>query len=541
MANIKSQIAEILNIENSAAWDVVDFDEEKSLYLVHHRPEADLNLYGDIRGIIVDIKAKTIVCKSYPYTPVYTSDKLRLSKKGRLTIKEFDKSIVQEGCDDVILDMDNVDIKIGFEGTLIHVFKHDGRVYRSTRKKIDASRSRWGKSDTFTELYWKLNGPKDEDLFNPDSKYSPYCYIFIVVHPSLQVASKDNVGDGYLVYLGVKKLWDTNYDLCPYKQTKQNGDLFDNVSQESFDNDKRPNAGWISENIAEIKTVCISDKGVEPPKENTIYTPCSFNMVEANKYLNHGFYDNFKIPGYDHRLYPGEFLIIHVHDKEGNIKGLIRVESPSYRWRCDLINNDPNLLHRFYQLLNDSYINNKRVNPLAGDVHKFMQQYRKKYPIFGNITYESISNYIQKHGAIIHWPVTNNKAPTEHGNKNQLLHNIWLSLMSAVPITKQSEVLNFLKQLNDERYKLIGWIWKLLIPKNYEKYTLSKRIQNILQAARKPKPGLYRLSNKQIKDNIRNFIMKEEGTSLYRLIREMKKWTQRLKRDQQKDTSSNAN
>jgi hypothetical protein len=72
-----------------------------------------------------------------------------------------------------------------------------------------------------------------------------------------------------------------------------------------------------------------------------------------------------------------------------------------------------------------------------------------------------------------------------------------------------------------------------------------KRIKDIIEAARKfakndnikrkDRYGNIRPFNRVVKDNIRNFIFKEEGTSLYRIIRDMKKWYKELKEKEQEE------
>jgi len=87
---IKNKIADILNIENSTAWDVIDKDEDAGLYLVHHRPEADPIKYGHIRGIVVDINNKITICKSYKYTPTVISNELKLETPLEVEIMDTD-------------------------------------------------------------------------------------------------------------------------------------------------------------------------------------------------------------------------------------------------------------------------------------------------------------------------------------------------------------------------------------------------------------------------------------------------------------------
>ena len=108
----------------------------------------------------------------------------------------------------------NTIFKLGFEATVMRVYKHDGKVYHSTHRRLDASRSRWGASITFGDMYVQLGGPSNDVLFDEKKAYSPFCHIFLMVHPDILIATKANVGTGYLVYLGPKKMW--NIDSSPY-------------------------------------------------------------------------------------------------------------------------------------------------------------------------------------------------------------------------------------------------------------------------------------------------------------------------------------
>ena len=469
-------ISKVVGIENSAAWEVVSSEPEDSLYVVHHKPEANLADYGQIRGLVVDTKAETIVCKSYGYTPTVQTDSI--------TIQPGDGKIhlIDELGTEHYLDPSDIRITAGFEGTLISIFKHNGKIYRTTRKRLDPSRSRWGNSKTFMEMYWDLGGPKDEDLFDPNVDYSPFCHTFILVHPDVLIVSKENVGKGYLVYLGAQQMWST---------------------------DPSPYPGAVVE--------------TEPKKIEGVFTPPDLSLADTNKHLKFGFYDLFE--GYeqlDVRMMPGEFVIVHKNDGT-----MLRVESTPYSWRSEMRDNDPNLLHRFFQLINGSY--------LRYDTAEGKARYNKLYPIFTPYDSNSIKAQLEN-GPYVVWPQSNQLDPDYLMTKRDRMYNIWIAFLNSVPLHRQKEVGGYLDYLYKKRGELIGWLRTLENRDHLDSTSFSPRALNIIETTRKfaqknatngrdrTKDGKKLSVKDMTRSNIKNFIGKEKGDSLYRLIREMDRY-----------------
>ena len=515
--NLRADISRILGIENSAAWEIVSSDPDHNLYMVHHKLEANLSDYGQIRGIVVDTRAGCIVCRSYGYSPTVVSNQLTLrSDDGNIHLTD---ELGQEH----VLNPARSLFKIGFEGTMINVFKHDGIVYRSTRKRLDASKSRWGTSQTFLDMYWQLGGPSDEELFDIYSSYSPYCHTFIIVHPEVLVVSKDNVGDGYLVYLGPKQMWSTDYHTCPYKQLTGKGDYFDGVTEEQFNQDLRINAGWIDDTLHLPTTIPNLSDNVSYD-QGVIFSSKNISFEEANKHLLFGFYNEF--PGYealDKRMLPGEFVIVQKLDENGALSGMLRVESIAYNWRAGMRDNNPNLLHRFFQLVNGSY--------LRADNTGDRERYQRLYPSFTPYGAASIKKQLEEEGPYVVWPQAADSVELQ--TKEELMYNIWLAFLNTVPLHSQKEVSTYLDYLYAKRGELIRWLRGLETQGHIDPSLFSPRVLNILEvtrgsAQRMAKEGRdrdatgKRLSLKAItNNNIKNLIMKEEGSSLYRLVREM--------------------
>jgi len=98
-----------------------------------------------------------------------------------------------------------------------------------------------------------------------------------------------------------------------------------------------------------------------------------------------------------------------------------------------------------------------------------------------------------------------------------------LALLMAVPIHRQLEVLGFLDLYHLEKNGVIGWIINI---ENTGMSTIDipNRVRQIISvshrgATQRTDQGDKKTYQEIVKDNIINFIMKEEGSSLYRLVR----------------------
>ena len=78
MDSTKQIVADTLGVENSLAWNIVDSARETSP-LAHYADNADMTRWGDLRGVVVDTKAKTIVAKSFGFAPTIVESYLHLN------------------------------------------------------------------------------------------------------------------------------------------------------------------------------------------------------------------------------------------------------------------------------------------------------------------------------------------------------------------------------------------------------------------------------------------------------------------------------
>jgi hypothetical protein len=477
----KKEFGKMLGLDENGPWDIVS--ENEDLAMIHHQQDADMNVYGTVRGVVLDKKTGNVVSYSYPHAQKFVLP----------TLANIDGVVMLDK--KTAIPFSSLKIKIGFEGPLIQIFKHNGKVYHATRKRLDSGKSRWGNSKIFEEIWKELEGPSDDTMFNVNKKYSPYCHTFIMNHPDVLICTKDNVGRGNLIYLGPKQMYSTEPGKCPYPLEEVDTDLH------------VPN------------TVSL----YEPGNENkSIHSPDHITLEEANKHLLFGFYEGFE--GYqflDSRLLPGEFLIL----EDTNSKMMYRVESPSYAWRSAMRNNNPNFLHRFFELLDLAYLRNT-----AEDEKKYMDM----VPILTTYDVDSLRSNLSGNPMIV-WPQNTEVVELIPTNKDAKLYNIWQCFLVSVPLCRQLMVVEFFEHLLKRRDEVTNWIVDLSSKMDkIDILKFSPRVQDILMktrsfAAEKVRRGenvdrrtkVVRTVEELTVENIRNFISKEKGSSLYRIIREM--------------------
>lgn len=483
MASLREQIATILGVPNTESWQIVDTDTAAGLYLIHYTPDASMVRYGSLRGVVVDVPNKTVVARSYGFTPVISASSL--------AVAEYDGNIHLTDAINPNVDYD-IDPKKtlfypGFEGTIMRVFLHGGRVYHSTHKKLDAVRSRWGNSPTFVEIYRQLGGPSNEDLFDLSKNYSPIVHIFLLAHPSVQVASKTPIGAGYLVYLGPREMWDPAKSSYPTNEI----DAVDHGIDAVVD-------------------------FVANPQEPVVYAPRTMTLEEVNKHLTFGFHQPFDRTGLEDRLLPGEFIIAYLQTKEGQISGALRIESPAYHWRSSLRDNNPNLVHQFYLLSNGKFI--------QAQYDDEREVYLRKFPILSPYDEESI-NEVLTDGPIIVWPQEDLTEETINeilADPDSRLYNIFLAFLYSLPGHFQQQAVDIYQDYQTSLQDVNDWLVDLNANDDLAVELIPPRARQIITNAR----GIARARIDQgsgenlepiVEREIGNLVQSEEGASLFRL------------------------
>jgi hypothetical protein len=129
--------------------------EDNNLFLIHTQDNSDFNLkiVNECNGIILDKNTFKIIC--------YT----------------FNKCIDSNALD-TSLDYNNLYFETALEGTLIRLYFYNDTWNLSTKKTINASKSKWLSNKSYAELFYE--SLTDNIINNLNQNY---CYSFIITHP----------------------------------------------------------------------------------------------------------------------------------------------------------------------------------------------------------------------------------------------------------------------------------------------------------------------------------------------------------------------
>ena len=506
----QGQIAEIVGLPVTADWKIEDSIPEKSLGLIHYTETSQDIRFSNVRGWIADTKHRVVISRSHGFIPTLVADQLKVTAAGQLEIHDQDS-------DDVLtFDPAKIQITTGFEGTRIRIIKHDNEIYMSTHHKINAKRSYLpasGTRTTFVEMYTQLGGPIAE-LFG-QNKYSPYCYTFIIVHPIVLLASKVNVKDGFLVYLGCEQMWDPNS--APYP-----ADEVDHFRAE----------------------VSVTSQRYEPDLPDlAIISAAPMTVAEANQHLQTGFWPDVPVPA-DERLGLGEFIIITSLE---NPQEVYQVHSKAYAWRFTMRNACANYYQRFVNLWSSALDKFNRVTRMVEKIDA--QRFGQKFPLLPVHPIEAVKSWFETQPYLLAWPASPSEFTLQsvlEGRREDRFENIWRCFIMSVPLHMQKEASTYLERFLTQRKEALDWVNALAKKQSLQGLDLKPRVIAIINIARanakselkespnvEPGRGRGRGRGKAgtrapnyntfLYNNVKNLINKEEGNSLYTNIFKCKK------------------
>jgi len=478
-------ISSILSIPSNGQWSA---ENQEDLTIIHYAHDSYL-LYPNLRGLIVDEKAKRVIVPSFGYVPTFVASSFEFHESTSDFVDTdgvthyFSKKDQEEG---------KLKFRLGIEGTMVRIFKWNGKVFCSSHRKVDCSRSRWGSKKTFKAMYDELSGPF-ESLFDSDKEYSPYCHCFLIVDPSILIATKQNVGTGYLVYLGSIQSWsETN---SPFPIEKVDFVL------------RKPN---VVKTIQEAIDLKIPYDGTDDNEQNTL------SVEQVSKHLNLGFSDK---PSNDPRTSSGEFVMISYKTSPYSTS-LYRIVSPSYLFRSTMRGEDSNVKHRMYSLITDSYLPNREYDAI--------------YPW---LMYEEELQTKCKNG-IYSWNVCR---PPNYRTWDEKFRNLWKCYLLSSPLHRQQEVLTYYDAVIMDRKKVIDWLTDIACrwiehKKDERDETIlcergKKLIHLAIQYELKRNPSA-RLNKFVIEKNIRYLMSNERGDRIYVLVRNHKEYFKTPRDDQ---------
>nr|QBK90257.1 MAG: RNA ligase with polynucleotide kinase domain [Pithovirus LCPAC102] len=504
---IKSKISYIAGIEDTKDWNIEDSVIEEGLYLIHYDKTSDLVKWGNIRGWIIDIENKIVVCASYGYTPIITTDKIEYPSTGILQYNDT------YGLPHV-LDSSKTKFQIGLEGFTIRVFIHRGILYFASHRKIIyiiypgqepivLSNSRWGNSASFGTMMNTLNmfdmlnikslnsNTTTCNLYpNTDKLYSPYIHVFMVTYPDMLHVSKENINNGYLSYIGILNIWNPNETSIPISEIELNSYSPSNTTHD-----------------------------ISIAKDNAhFFYPPNLTIDQVNNHLLKGFYPNETIIG-DPRLGLGECVIAYDLNTEWHIN-TIRISSSAYTWRSNTRGDHPNLWYQF--------INNGDAAKIDTTIPDGLIEFKRRYPILDKYSPSSITQTLKNKKVFMKWS-QNNSSDSNILIPDDRFYNIWVCYIMASPLHKQYEVSLMYYKYFELKTKLIAFIYDKYIDNTYNNGCIDNIIEKIIKSSISQVTEIYNIHNIDdlnfndlVYNAINNKIINSNGSFIYGLFRVMR-------------------
>lgn len=501
----KVRVAEILGLEDTSSWEIID--QCGNLALVHYKENhflggrnkqtqtVDMEKYGHLRGVLVDVERGAVIASSFGYTPTVVSDRIEVIDD-TITLIDTQKTIHK-------YDPEKTIIKRVFEGVVMRVIWYEGKSYRLTHRKINPSKSRWGNSPLFLDMYKEAGGPTDEELFDTTKPFSDSCYVFLVCHPNLLVGTRQLVNKPYIVCLAHYKM------------------------------DIKQDASLIASGIDIFKR---SSEISSEVNESFVHYPSNLTLEEANKHLTDGYYDRVNVE--DERQKAGEAIILY-EMKDGRPEKIIKVHSPSYDWRIQMRGNDSNIKHRFYCLLDLVY---NCQNTTSAQLLKALSSRLVLVPAYEKA---QLLEYLEANKGIIYIPDNDDLEEfdaRDFEKRESKIHLLWINYVLSLPLNLQRDALELYESLMTDKRD----ITKKLIDIHMGKYNFKNKAGEIMDpmlndkfplrantlisdcrrfAKTQPQNQRQRQNQNQqmnaFEKNINNFINKERGDSLYSLIKKV--------------------
>lgn len=350
-------------------WLVGDYDKVRQLYschftspehvqmLVDHRDEfaeSDQRVLLGMRGVVVHVpndgSASRVVTRGFGYTPTCTVDDVLANHQVGEAVYKF--TDYNGGVHTIDFAAPTTHSTILSEGCVLRITKFNGEYLRTTNRKLNTERSRWGSSPLFVDMYRTLGGPELEELFPADLPSSSLTHLFMIVHPALQVASRYSVGEGHLMYLGyvsndpagvisveeldASQAWKYKYECVSVEST---------VKTDGGDQRVYPVCPpTVKCGCDDPKTCAECTVG----KRVIIPTVLDRDGVEHALTIGNSAIVVDDLSVIDQRKRPSEAVIVQFVDAESGANRIVRLCSVAHNWRTAVNNNQNN---RYYQFV----------------------------------------------------------------------------------------------------------------------------------------------------------------------------------------------
>jgi hypothetical protein len=478
------------SLDSKESVKIIDTNEDQGYNLIHYNVDSvnsskPQDFIRRVRGLIV--KDNKVLVESFGYTPTVVVSEMNHNESGDFTLIDTDlqthnipKNLMDESSVYPLLD-----------GTLLRVWKHNGTIHISTHKKLNASKSHWGSSSTFTELFKKYTEKyfKPEDLFSIEDTCDNLendkvvCHNFLLVDTDLLICSQVELGEktGFVLYIN-----------------SVNGSL--------------PEA---------IEPLNVSAYEVKYTTETFFKMETLKNLEEQNEFIKYGFCPEEKDES------KGEGVVIFQNDR------MIKVVSKAYENRSKIVNNDPNIIHRGWTILTESMF------PKSGE-----DDYLSKFPILPTPSNDDLKSIIESGDFSL---LNSCKIISEENfilknnleTRNLRLLNALLHYSKSLPLSHKVSALSCYNSILEHKSEVIK-----ILCNDFDKYDqglwgkpnardlkVYERIQTIVKEAKKYAKTRYtngerfesmnekQLLKKFTKENIRNLINKEYGENMHKIVR----------------------
>lgn len=481
--------AAVLNLSDTSGIEILD--QEGSLVLVHYKSEARKDVYGNVRGIVVDIADGVGVMKaaSFAYTPTANVfNELTLNEHGQIALLDEDgvTHIYDQPSQEPHAGL-QTHIYSQYSGRVVRAFLHAGKLILSSHRRLKAKRFTIEKKN-LEDMYYAAGGPTQELLFGSSARYSSICYVFFVSAPPFLTSSRmvmDGPNNpGFVVMMYTHRMWETVPP--PYAadgpvltvpvHTFTLGAPITGIMNEPrivsplrFTLEAANNHlmnGYFKGNREEVTLgVAISDMPVDdqaspaPPTENSTY----HYMPEERQQM-------------------GESLIIYKLDPAtGKIYDLIEVVSYAERWRRTILGTNGSALNLYQRLVELSVLayrpmkREQTVQTLTLQTVEDLQQLADNFVLLELFPVSVISELYRAYGRIDHMPHAPAPVPATYGTPEFMLRLIYQNLVLCAPrrgpVNSQAEAAGVLTtsdgvtigptyfdRFNTDRQRLVAWL-----------------------------------------------------------------------------------
>lgn len=320
-----SLIREICNLPTSLDdyWSIIDHypnPESPELVMIHTTNDYDpFNPEHDplrqVRGLVIDLVAKRIVAKPLGHTPILPLHEPLSLKQDKVQvptlISKYQQGRVMQTVG--IQTFDHPRLDLGYEGAILFIWKWHGKIFISSHRSIDGTKSHWGGRTPFYQLYQQMKGPAPESLFGPEED-SPYTYVFLVVHDEIRLASSNR--ENLVLYLETKECWKPPAAMS---------------SKVPPCHHQKPCTLELANQFTFPRSFATRDPSLSTNELKVVYKDDEAQKIYYGPGKNR-----------DVRLQGGDFVLLT--DQQGFIW---RLESPGYQYRAQVMGNDPNYYHQF--------------------------------------------------------------------------------------------------------------------------------------------------------------------------------------------------